>query len=204
MKVQCRLLQRWLPGYHDGDLPARWQRRLEAHLQGCPDCRRELADLAKVAAAVKAAPLQDPGEAFWQEFSRELHLKLVRAAHTEPQDKRRWFQTPYLLGAPALAGLLLWLATYLTPLQPVLKPMLAQKPQPEMAQVAQVVTPEQFVYVAMQEEEETRPEEDLTSWDVEPVLAGLTEQERQKVLERLRARKKDGSCVTCDFSTLLG
>ena len=130
-------------------------------------------------------------------------VRAAQADHAHTSGYRRWFKTPYLLGAPALAGLLLWAATYMAPLRPVLKPMLAQNPPPGVTQVTQVVTPEQFVYVAMQEENGTAPEEDLTSWDVEPVLADLTEQERKKVLDKIIMRGKDGSCATCDSSMSL-
>ncbi len=78
---QCALLQRWLPEYPDGDLPAFWKRRLDSHLEHCPKCRQELAALREVVAAIKAAPVVEPEPEFWSEFSRELHLKLARVAH---------------------------------------------------------------------------------------------------------------------------
>ena len=46
MKWQCALLQRWLPEYPDGDLPAFWKGRLQAHLAHCPACREMRARLA--------------------------------------------------------------------------------------------------------------------------------------------------------------
>ena len=68
MKVQCALLQRWLPEYPDGDLSAFWRGRLQAHLERCPVCREELAALKEVEMALKAAPVADPGPEFWRSF----------------------------------------------------------------------------------------------------------------------------------------
>ena len=118
MKWQCALLKRWLPEYPDGDLPAWGKRWLKSHVPGCPACRQEVAELKGVIAALEAAPVADPAPEFWGEFSRELHLKLVQAAQdgqaapgaTSP----RRFRLPYLLGAPALAALLLYVAVQFT------------------------------------------------------------------------------------------
>ena len=61
MKWQCTLLQRWLPEYPEGDLPAFWRGRLKAHLERCPVCREELATLREAVEAMQAAPVADPG-----------------------------------------------------------------------------------------------------------------------------------------------
>ena len=123
MKWQCALLQRWLPEYPDGDLSAFWRGRLQAHLERCPVCREELAALKEVEVALKAAPVADPGPEFWRQFSREMHLKLVRAdqaGQMAPAPRSPWWgRLPYLVGAPALAGLLIWVAVgYLNPERP--------------------------------------------------------------------------------------
>ena len=118
MKWQCALLKRWLPEYPDGDLPAWGKRWLGSHVPGCSACRQELAELRQVIAAIEATPVTDPAPEFWGEFSRDLHLKLVQAAQegqAAPEaTSSRWFRLPYLLGAPAMAALLLYVAVQLT------------------------------------------------------------------------------------------
>ena len=118
MKWQCALLKRWLPEYPDGDLPAWGKRWLSSHVPGCPACRQEVAELRQVIAALEAAPVKDPAPEFWGEFSRELHLKLVQAAQegqaAPASTSPRWFRLPYLLGAPAMAALLLYVAVQFT------------------------------------------------------------------------------------------
>ncbi len=183
MKRRCALLRRWLPGYLDGDLSGFWRRRLRAHLEACPACRHELEALGEVVTAVKAAPVTDPGQDFWEGFSRELHLKLAQANVPAPVPRRS--RIPYyLLGAPALAVLLLWAATHLTDLR-----------RPVLPQMAQTVAPEQLVYVALDEDGAWQDEEeDYSNWDLEPVIADLTEKERTVLLKKLRLKEKDGSC----------
>lgn len=51
MKWECALLQRWLPEYPDGDLPAWVKRWLNSHVARCSACRQELADLREIVAA---------------------------------------------------------------------------------------------------------------------------------------------------------
>jgi len=43
-----------------------WKRLVEAHLKACPECRRELEELAEVVRLYQAEPLPDPGPEFWQ------------------------------------------------------------------------------------------------------------------------------------------
>ena len=118
MKWQCGLLERWLPEYPDGDLPALGRRWLKFHVARCSTCRQELAELRETVAAIKATPVAEPATDFWREFSRDMHLKLVRAAQAgqvaPAAASPRRFRLPYLLGAPALAVLLLYVAVHLT------------------------------------------------------------------------------------------
>lgn len=127
MKWRCALIQRKLPDYPDGELSPFWKRRLAAHLKNCPACRRELEGLSEVVRLYEAEPLPDPGPEFWQEFNRELHLKLAQVNQSSPEPLPRLRRLPqYLLGATALAGILA-LAVYLGPFtSPTPAPKLAQ------------------------------------------------------------------------------
>jgi Putative zinc-finger len=214
MKWQCTLLQRWLPDYPDGDLSVFWRGRLKAHLEHCPACRDEVAALREAAAAVQAAPAADPGPEFWNEFSREMHLKLVRAAHegkmAPPPRSVWWSRLPYLVGIPALAGLLLWVAVgYFTPGGPGLTPSQVAQKQTQTPEKVAAAPPAQgfknpqepaqtFDYVSNSAAkhnngEELGAENDLD--DLDSTLAGMTDQEKQAFLEKLRQQGKEGSCL---------
>lgn len=126
MQWRCALIQRRLPDYPDGELSPLWKRLIEAHLKACPECRRELEELAEVVRLYQAEPLPDPGPGFWQEFEQELHLKLAQVNQTEGTAPRPWRLPHYLAGATALAGILI-LAVYLGPFTgPVSKPKVAR------------------------------------------------------------------------------
>jgi len=85
-----------------------------AHLKGCADCRQELAELREMTELYQAHPLPDPGPAFWQEFDRELHLKLAQVNQAPASMSWRPRLPHYILGATALAGVMA-LAVYLGP-----------------------------------------------------------------------------------------
>jgi hypothetical protein len=197
----------------------------------CAACRQELAELREVVAAIEANPVAAPSPEFWHEFSRDLHLKLVQAAHegqAAPAPPRPgWLRLPYLLGAPAVAVLLVWVAVHLTgPGIPVGDQAAVRRPEPaKTAEVASKspappaasrmaavphrgpVAPaepaaapagemEQIVTVAL-EGGAVLPEEevDISGWDLDAELAGMTDQEKEIFLHKLHQRKKDGSCL---------
>jgi anti-sigma factor RsiW len=215
MSWQCALLQRWLPEYPDGDLSGWRKRWLQSHLAHCTACRHELGEIREVVTAITGAPVPDPGPEFWTGFSRDMHLKLVQAAQEDqaqaaPPPPRRW-RWPYLLGAPALAVLLLWVAGQFsgpgTPgqHQARVKPPAASrvakvaKTAPAPPSRVAAIPPggmEQFTTVALDASSAApMEEEDITGWDLDAELAGMTEQEKESFLHKLDQREKDGSCI---------
>lgn len=127
MTWRCALIQRRLPDYPDGELSPFWKRLVAAHLEVCPECRRELKELSEVVRLYQSQPLPDPGPAFWQAFERELHLKLARVNQSPEEEASRLRRLPhYVLGALALAGILA-LAVYLGPFS-------SSPPVPQLAQ----------------------------------------------------------------------
>ncbi len=229
MKWRCALIQRWLPDYPDGDLSPFWRRRLEAHLRKCPACRQEWVELQEVVRTFQRHPLPAPAPGFWEEFHRELHLKLAGLNQQTPAPERRRLKLPYLLGAPALALLLIFLSHYLVNLQRLGKPSpmaegpkpeqimeaakeppveLAKKPPtafpaPEMGQFKEAdadqvlmiyqktpaghaVAPEQVIYAGLND---GLWQEEVPSWDVDAVVADLSPQEREILVETLSSRR---------------
>ncbi|MCL4501723.1 MAG: hypothetical protein M1438_07675 [Deltaproteobacteria bacterium] len=174
---------------------------------------------------LQAAPVPDPGPEFWQQFSREMHLKLVQADQAgkmaPPPRSAWWGRLPYLVGAPALAALLLWVAVgYWNPERPgpaptaqmaksappaVTAPVaeIAKKesaaPAEKMAAAPQALPPSDetmdFVNVAKTRgngSEEAAPDDD--SDDLDSTLAGMTSQQREAFLQKLSQHERDGSC----------
>ena len=106
------------------------------------------------------------------------------------------------MGAPALAVLLLYVAVYFTgpgtpvqnqalvrpeaaPKMAVIHPRAAAAP----AEVAAVPGMEEFVPVALTAGGNLPPEEtDLSGWDLDAELAGMTDQEKERFLKKLHQR----------------
>jgi anti-sigma factor RsiW len=213
MKWQCALLQRWLPEYPDGDLPAWGKRWLKAHVDQCPACRQELAELREVVTAIQAVPIKDPGTEFWRDFSQDMHLKLVQAAQGEQTAAgpapHRWLKLPYLLGAPVLVVLLVWVALQFTgpggpvPQQALVKQDTAAKmaavPKPAPAPppaLAPVPATRPFMPVALDEGTTVPTEEmDISGWDLDSELSKMTNREKEIFLKKLSQQAKDGSCL---------
>jgi anti-sigma factor RsiW len=187
---------------------------VRSHLEKCPACREELAGLEAVIMNLKAAPRPEPDQAFWDNFNRELHLKLAQSVQSAPSvpepPPARSFKIPYyLLGAPALAGLLLWVAFgYLNPERPGLppQPQLSQEQKalektpaaPRLAAPVPVPAPEKSEAVVMvsQNGHDMHGEDDLDlDGDLDSTLAGMTETEREAFLKKVRQHEKDGSCT---------
>jgi hypothetical protein len=150
MKWRCTLIQQRLPDYPDGDLSPFWKRQVASHLEVCPECRRELEEITEVVSLYQAHPLPDPGPDFWQDFNRELHLKLAQVNQV-PAPAPRGLRLPYyVLGATAMAGILA-LAVYLGPFsETASKSQLAQgakaqkmavHPAPQRAKLATAPAP---------------------------------------------------------------
>jgi hypothetical protein len=92
-----------------------WKRHIASHLEVCPDCRQEAAELAEVISLYQDHPVPDPGPAFWQDFQQGLHLKLAQV--NQDPEPAAWRLPHYLLGASAMAGILA-MAVYLGPFSP--------------------------------------------------------------------------------------
>jgi anti-sigma factor RsiW len=130
MKWRCTLIQQRLPDYPDGDLSPFWKRQVSSHLEVCPECRQELQEITEVVSLYQAHPLSDPGPEFWQDFNRELHLKLAQLNQAPQPTPRRLSLPHYVLGATAAMVAMLALAVYLGPFSEIVsKPKLAQTQQ---------------------------------------------------------------------------
>jgi len=78
-----------LPLYAADETSAEETRSIQAHLEGCPDCRQKLAELEKLAKALQqAAPSQGPDDMLYALRSR-LALQLQREARPRRQPQLR-------------------------------------------------------------------------------------------------------------------
>jgi predicted anti-sigma-YlaC factor YlaD len=74
--MTCAKVRKLLPLHAGGDLPPRRAARLQTHLDGCADCRRELESFRMARAQVRAAAAEEPVPG-WSEA--EWNALMVRA-----------------------------------------------------------------------------------------------------------------------------
>ncbi|MFQ5669215.1 MAG: anti-sigma factor family protein [Acidobacteriota bacterium] len=169
--LSCQRVMEALAEHLAGGGIAPADRALEAHLRRCPSCRREAERLRTVVAAVRHAPVPEPGESYWQAFPAR-----VRAGVEAARRRRAWRGT--LWGSAAAAAVLAGLLWF--PRAPLL-------PAPSTTGTAGGSGPAPM---------ETGLEgtlDSLLGWhdplDLE--VRDLTPDERQSLIESLRAAMKD-------------
>ena len=76
-KVQgdCTNFEQDLVLYYYGECDRKDHLRVETHLEGCGSCRRFLDELCRLLPLT--SKLDQPDEAFWDAYSREIHGKLA-------------------------------------------------------------------------------------------------------------------------------
>ena len=85
--MRCAQARKRLLAYHDGDLSAQEQKRLQAHLSQCSPCQREWTLYQRALAALEEPlPLEDPGD-LWPSFK----------ARQQRGGLRRWGWVPATL-----------------------------------------------------------------------------------------------------------
>ena len=103
----CWLNRRRLGGYRDGELLSGPRARVEAHLQGCARCSRELAGLDRLHRAL-TVNVMDPPEAVWTAFWPQVRDRIAtEVGRPEPVRRSLWgpgLTRPRLGFAPALAA----------------------------------------------------------------------------------------------------
>jgi anti-sigma factor RsiW len=67
-----------LSGYLDGALTQRERQRVSLHLEGCPDCRRELAELGALRSAARGTAFAMPRDDEWGELPRTVGSRALR------------------------------------------------------------------------------------------------------------------------------
>lgn len=92
-KNACKDFEQDLVLYHYGDCVGVDMQRVEAHLVGCDGCRQFLQELKAFLPATLA--VDEPPPSFWQNYSRELRVKLAAA-----DEKPNWISSLAALFRP--------------------------------------------------------------------------------------------------------
>jgi anti-sigma factor RsiW len=93
--MTCPNYETMLEAYLDGELPPAEVEQLHRHLEACPECRRELAELRRGIELFRAGSLAEPEIALPPGFAERVAAKAVR-----PRPGRIW--TKWMAAAAAV------------------------------------------------------------------------------------------------------
>lgn len=111
LATACKSFEEDLVLLHYGDLDIAERLAMETHVSGCADCAAYLKELGKLLPLTIKA--DEPSQAFWDDYSREMRRKLDDAA-----EKRVWWRNlgflfqPRLLSAFAGAAIIVIALTF--------------------------------------------------------------------------------------------
>lgn len=104
--MTCKMVQKYLPLLAGGDVAARKERRLLAHLDRCPRCREELEGYRNAIGRVKAAA-RGEGTADWTEAEWKALMARSTAQGTGGEGRRAFGPRPRWALVSGLAAVIL-------------------------------------------------------------------------------------------------
>ena len=88
MRQECSFRQ-WISVYFDGEMDSPWKEKMEAHIEGCADCARQLDAYKKI--SLSLAPAEDE---FPDEAQRRVLQKLEASGHYSGYGNRPVWRRP--------------------------------------------------------------------------------------------------------------
>jgi anti-sigma factor RsiW len=86
----------WIPAYHDGELSGSRREWVEAHLESCESCRKELEQLTRLSSLLIQAPV--PAHSSAERFAASVKLRLPQASVHQKRNralKLAWQLAPF-------------------------------------------------------------------------------------------------------------
>jgi hypothetical protein len=93
LSTACKKFEEDLVLFHYGDLRSPEREALQSHVNGCAGCTGFLKQLGTLLPLIVKA--DEPGQTFWNDYSREMRHKLDVAA-----ERRPWWQSVALIFEP--------------------------------------------------------------------------------------------------------
>jgi hypothetical protein len=93
LSTPCKKFEEDLVLFHYGDLRGPEREALQSHVNGCAGCTGFLEQLGRLLPLTARA--DEPGQTFWNDYSREMRHKLDAAA-----EKRPWWQSVAIIFQP--------------------------------------------------------------------------------------------------------
>lgn len=87
--MKCAAAQEWISEYLDGELSAKRQAELKAHLEACPDCRVLARDFEKIVLRAKRLSFPEPSPSIWPKIAAMVRDSRGESPQPGPA-KRGW------------------------------------------------------------------------------------------------------------------
>ncbi len=112
-RLICGLSIELLSAYLDDELDEKKRRRLEAHLQACPECKRELEELKAVDTILREEEVEEPSSDFLFNLNKRVMARIER------QKRMNIFYWFWVLVPTAAAAILIIFLNYQRPIKSV-------------------------------------------------------------------------------------
>jgi predicted anti-sigma-YlaC factor YlaD len=76
--VDHERIRELLAAYQDNELDAKRRELVEAHIQGCPECRREVNEMARLEEVMGTMTLKQPPKEAWKVYSESVYNRVER------------------------------------------------------------------------------------------------------------------------------
>ncbi|MGZ5453199.1 MAG: anti-sigma factor family protein, partial [Candidatus Aminicenantales bacterium] len=85
--MRHRKIQELIGAYADGELRAADKPRVEKHLKTCPECRRDLEFIRKIATMAESSPPAPPERGYWDSFAGRVRAGIAREQAGAPASR---------------------------------------------------------------------------------------------------------------------
>ncbi|MFC1889565.1 anti-sigma factor family protein [Thermodesulfobacteriota bacterium] len=101
--MRCGRVRKNLIDFIEDRLRGRARAGIEAHLEGCPICRKELGLLRSTLGDLRGIEVEDPGEPFWETLREETFRRYRETRNPEPTETLPFLERIGIRPLPAAA-----------------------------------------------------------------------------------------------------
>ena len=101
--MRCSRVSENLIDYIEGGLRGRARSTIEAHLETCPECRKELALLQGTLTDLRGLDVEDPGDAFFDSLREGTYRRYLESRPSQRTDRVPFFERLGIRPLPAAA-----------------------------------------------------------------------------------------------------
>ncbi len=105
--MKCKHVQQKLVDYSESLVDQKTRLLIEEHLQNCSECSQELKDFEETIHLIQSVSIQEPSDAFWDDFTAGIMRKIEMTGKTSSVETKLFFSPSFRMAAVTVALLLL-------------------------------------------------------------------------------------------------